>query len=75
MLVPRSMEALAMLDYDVLVAAAASPRTRASAPTSWPRRSALPGPCTFRRFSLCGDNAAMIGAQGYFENMAVVAGT
>jgi N6-L-threonylcarbamoyladenine synthase len=70
MLVPRAMEALSLLGYDTLVAAggvAANSRIRADLTAAARSRSAklyLPP------LSLCGDNAAMIGAQGYFEYKA-----
>lgn len=70
MLVPRAMAAAAELGYDRLVAAggvAANSRIRADLE----RAARLAGKKLYMPpLRLCGDNGAMIGAQGYYEYLA-----
>lgn len=70
MLVPRAMAAAAELGYDRLVAAggvAANSRIRADLE----RAAKLAGKKLYMPpLRLCGDNGAMIGAQGYYEYLA-----
>lgn len=69
-LVPRAMAALALTGYDTLAVAggvAANSRIRADLETACGARGTklyLPP------LALCGDNAAMIGCQGYYEYLA-----
>jgi len=69
-LIPRVMEANAMLGYNKIAVAggvAANSRIRADLEAACAQAGAklwLPP------LSLCGDNAAMIGCQGYYEYLA-----
>lgn len=69
-LVPRTMEAARMLGYDNIAVAggvAANSRIRAD----FERETKSAGKRLFvPPLSLCGDNAAMIGCQGYYEYLA-----
>ena len=69
-LVPRTMEALKMLGYDKLAVAggvAANSRIR----HDFSEAAKAAGAKLFiPPLKLCGDNAAMIGAQGYYEYLA-----
>ncbi len=72
MLVPRTMQACRQLGYDRLVVAggvAANSRIRAD----FEREAKKEGKKLYMPpLKLCGDNAAMIGAQGYYEFLAGV---
>ena len=69
-LVPRTMAAAAQLGYDKIAVAggvAANSRIRAD----FQKAAAAAGASLYiPPLRLCGDNAAMIGAQGYYEYLA-----
>ena len=74
-LVPRAMEALGRTGCRKLAVAGGVAANSPSAGTSWRRPMGWASRCTCPPLALCGDNAAMIGAQGYYSTWPETPGT